>query len=288
LKTPALQSLAIKIPLKEKNNTMKHIKQTVTFIFILASLALGFALQPQHSAAAQVATPIPALASNTTIVLQVPTAPVKAGDEFTFPVTITTDVPTWGTQFGFSYDPALLEITSVDEGGFYQDWAGKNGASAMSMPKPKADNTKGLFPITAFFISGAKPGQGPSGNGTLAVVHAKALKDGPVMLKLGGIIVTDSGINGGNTTSLAGVKSQDGIISIGGDVIAQPTAGPVVMATLAANTQSQEAQPTIERRSAPTEAQGGSAAAIPWEIAVPAAAAVVIAVVIFIVTRMKK
>jgi hypothetical protein len=211
---------------------------------------------------------------------------VKAGDEFTIPVTLTTDVTSWGAQFGLTYDPTLIEITSVDEGGFYKDWAAANGASGMTMPKPKADNAKGEFPVTAFFLVGANPGKGPTGNGTLAWLHIKALKDGTATLKLNRIQVTDSGVNHKTGVLLGGVKSQDGVISIGGGSVAQPTAADFVEATRPPSVQAMEAQPTIARRSA-EDNQDGASGSIPWEIVVPLGGVIVLGGVVFMVRRKK-
>jgi len=268
---------------------MKHIqlKQTALFIFLFVIIVSGLLSQPSGSVAAQVATPIPTIMSNTSIKVGVPTAPVKIGDEFDIPVTITTDIPSWGAQFQINYDQTLLEITSVDEGGFYKDWADANGASGMTMPKPSADNKKGIIPTTAFFLVGAKSGQGPSGSGTLMVIHAKALKDGTVELKLSEIVVNDSGVYGGSPTELGGIKAQNGIISIGSGVAVQPTAGGLQQATAAPTLQNLNAQPPTIERLVPVTSEDKGQGGIPWVIILPLLGALVIGVGVFLVTRKK-
>jgi hypothetical protein len=267
-----------------KNNLKK---QTAIFIFLFIFILAGLLMKTTNSVVAQVPTAVPTIMSNTIITVQVPTTPVNVGDEFDIPVTLTTDVNTWGAQFQISYDQTLLEITGAQEGGFYKDWATANGADGMALPKPAADNTQGLFPTTAFFLVGAKPGEGPSGTGTLVVLKAKAIKDGTVELKLSEIEVNDAGINGGNTGKLGGVKTQNGIISIGGGVAAQPTAGDMPsQITGSQSSQNPAVQPTIERLvpvTSGTSTQGG----IPWAIILPVFGALVIGGVAFFVTRKK-
>jgi hypothetical protein len=261
-------------------------KVSVCGFGIVVALAFGMLIQPARQVSAQIATPIPTVVSNTTIAVQVPTTPVKVGDEFEVPVTLTTDVATWGAQFQLTFDPALIEVSKIDEGTFYKEWASAHGASGLMMPNPAADNDKGMLNRPAFFVAGAHPGEGPTGSGNLAVLHLKAKKNGTAELKLSEIEIDDAGVNDGNTTMLGGVKIQDGVIAIGGDTAAQqPDVAANVEPTLPPASMQSNDQPTVVRRATPAPESSGGQTSIPWEIVLSIAGALGIGAVAFVFLR---
>jgi hypothetical protein len=102
---------------------------------------------------------------------------VKAGEVFTAEVLVKSLEEVRGGSCDLSFDPALLECTKVEEGGFLRDFAESQGMSTINMPKAKIDSEAGEITGMGIFIAGRLP-TGAKGQGVLCVYHFKALKDG--------------------------------------------------------------------------------------------------------------
>lgn len=273
-------------------------KKTLSQVGFLLSLALAFAIlviqatMPSTPAMAQAATPLPTLASNTTLSIVPESTSVKPGDSFNISVVIDTDVPTWGLQFGVSFDPNLVEITGVQESSFYKAWATENGVETMMIPNPNPDNNKGLVPSFAIILLGAPRNQGPVGQGELATLNAKVKPNakGKVEFRLIQVQISDSGTFGDVTTEVGGVMLQNAIVAIGSDApIQQPTAlpNPGLEFSEAQNSAPQsppQPEPTIERR-VPIAQEDSGNQGVAWEIYLPIAVLFIVGVVAFALTR---
>jgi hypothetical protein len=115
-------------------------------------------------------SPRAARAATVTVGISPPQTSANAGDPFDLAVTITSDVPTRGVQFGVTYDASVVQVSKVAEGGFYKDWAKANGAqSAIAIPF-KPDNQKGAISPGGIVVLGGDPKAGPAGTGTLLTI----------------------------------------------------------------------------------------------------------------------
>jgi hypothetical protein len=228
-------------------------------------------------------TPVPMQQSDTTIAIKLSKEQVNPGDQFDVTVSITSDAQSKGTQFTLEFDPSKVEVSGVDTGTYYSDWAKSygNGAEALTVPSPAVDNSKGIMPATAFFLVGVKEAKGPTGTGTLAILHAKAKdgSNGTVSFKLSGIEVTDTNV-AGNPQKLGGVKIQDANLTIGsGTPAEQPKAVGVNEPTAKAVTGAdQSAQPTVARR-VPSAQDSTSSGSTPWGIILPVGGGVLVVAV---------
>jgi general secretion pathway protein D len=125
-------------------------------------------------------------------------AMVRPGDVFTVPVTITGASDVFAFQFDLAFDPAILELQSISEGGFLPT------AGATIFAPGTIDNTAGTATATADTLSGAVPGA--SGSGTLADFTFRALALGTSDLALSNVILLDSSLSDiPFTTGFAGV-----------------------------------------------------------------------------------
>src|SRR5262245_41599696 len=106
---------------------------------------LGLAGPP---AQAQVPTPTPTItASNATLAIDSPASPPTVGASLTQNVNISIDSPgIVGAQFGFTFDPAVVQVDSVDEATFFFNWQQSNPGQASGTgvsPNWAIDNVHG-------------------------------------------------------------------------------------------------------------------------------------------------
>ncbi len=110
---------------------------------------------------------------------------VTEGDTFTASVLISCAVNLAGYQIELRFDPAVVVVRGVDNGGFL----GSAGGSVFA-PDPAMDNSAGIATISAIVL---RPGPYPSGSGTLASFSLKAVGPGSTDLDVG---VSLSDVNG--------------------------------------------------------------------------------------------
>ncbi len=261
----------------------------VVAVAVLATLS-GLLFQPATGVSAQANTPLPPVQTNTTVAVVPSSAAVKPGDEFDISVTIDTDTPSWGLQFETHFDPNLVELSALAEGGFYKDWAQANGAQTMLVPNPEPDNTQGLVPLVAAIVLGAQPSQGPKGKGTVATLHARVKPNasGTINITLERVQVSDAGMNGGDTVQFEGVKVQNASVAIGSAAAApQPTAVPLTAAPKKFTPQPSpvagKAEPTVVFRGSTSNAaaaddtgEASSGSPLPLDLLIPGIGALVI------------
>jgi hypothetical protein len=86
-----------------------------------------------------------------------------------------------------TYDDSLVEYVSAEEGSFYKDWATLTFFFDLTAPPPPAE--VGDLAVAVL----TPPVGGPTGSGSLFVVHMKAKEgvSGTSPLTLGGVIVSD-------------------------------------------------------------------------------------------------
>ena len=110
----------------------------------------------------------------------------ELGSEFTVEVRIDNANDIGAYQFKLSFDPSILQAVSVEDGGFL----GSTGRSVSTMP-PSIDNGAGSITFGAYSTDGGTPG--PSGSGTLSVVHFHAVAPGTSPLNLSDDLITSTG-----------------------------------------------------------------------------------------------
>lgn len=266
---------------------MKQQGKRRRMVLTAIALCLGLLVvvsQTVVPASAQKPTPIPTQSSDTLMAL-VPSKDVVApGEEFDLSVVITinSDTPSRAAQCALNFDPQVVEVLSVEEGGFYKDWATGHGGDTVVMPsKPQIDNKAGLVGMMGVAILGGEE-SGPTGSGQLFTYRVKVKKGakGQTTFSLSEVLVTDSGNNElKQPQPLGGVRTQDAVISIGGEAAPeQPTAQAVEAGA-------PQAQPTVARRAAAETEEDAGGGSIPWIIILPVVGAVLVGAVVFFTTR---
>lgn len=268
-------------------NNKRKVLSVVT-LGVLAFAVLVLMGVPASRVAAIEPTPLPQKTTKTLISIEVSKPNANPGDTFDLTITIDTDTPTWGAQFALHYDPKLVTLDSnYDKGNFYQDYASAHNGTLMIIPALVPDNTKGLVPTTGFAIVGVPIGSGgPSGKGTLAILHGKVNDGvkGTEIFRLSDVKVSDTGNDQGYTAAFLGVMVQDGVMGIAGaDASAQAPHSADVAISQENSTPTPE--PTIAKRTS-LDQPGSSSGSIPWVIILPAIGVVLVAGVL--ITFLKK
>ena len=110
---------------------------------------------------------------------------VHPGDNFDVHISITTNAQTRGFSFILNWDSSKVQCNSVDEGGFFKDFAAAHtGISRMVIPTPTFDNTVGRLPagttvndnqgILLMGGTGVSSSPGPTGTGDAFILHMSA------------------------------------------------------------------------------------------------------------------
>jgi hypothetical protein len=101
---------------------------------------------------------------------------IQNGDKFIVNVLIDSPSACRGAQWSLHFKPGEMRCDSVDEGGFFKDWAKANDGATIIFPQPKIDNASGNISEMGITIIGQKEG-GAQGAGLLEVYHFTALAD---------------------------------------------------------------------------------------------------------------
>jgi subtilase family serine protease len=120
-------------------------------------------------------------------------ASINVGQTFTATVNVSTlDSKTRGAQGKFTFDPAKLECTGVDEGTFYSAWASANGASTQFLAGT-IDNATGAINGYGVSVLGGNINEGPAGSGSFLVLsfRAKAASTGSSITPVTGSAILD-------------------------------------------------------------------------------------------------
>jgi len=247
---------------------------------------------PAASAFALKPTAIPTQNANITIAVSVANPVVQPGDAFDVNITIKSDTPSRGAQAEIAFDPKLIQVVSVAQGDYYKNWAQANhGNSVLQPPKPAIDNDKGLVALMGVVLIGGTVGQGPTGSGTLLVLHAKAQAgvSGAATISLDKLIVADTGDATGTSQRLGGVKVQNGVVTIGsGQAAATPTAQAVTaVPALPTQVEATVAPRGAEAPSDPSSSGGFGSLGL-LLLAVPVVGAVVIGGGVVVVLRRRR
>ncbi|ACV62797.1 Ig domain protein group 2 domain protein [Desulfofarcimen acetoxidans DSM 771] len=149
-----------------------------------------------------------AIGSVTIVGIDPATKTVSAGDTFDLDVLITPATAIAGAQFNLSYDPAVLQVNSVTEGGLLK----QNGNTSFFLTGV-IDNNSGLLNNVAGAIT--TPGGEVSGEGSLAVISFTAKATGTSTLALSNVIAANKAaqavpvqVNGGSVTVQGGTSSE--------------------------------------------------------------------------------
>jgi hypothetical protein len=143
------------------------------------------------------------------------TRTIAPGENFTFTIDLRLQEPSRGAQAGLSFNPAVIQCTSVQEGDFYSAWAAANGAISQVFPSPVINNTLGTISSSSVILLGGTGG--PSGYGSLFTVQCTGLAAGTSPLQLTGVQVSDA-----NFASPAPID----VLVNNGSVTVAPVSGP--------------------------------------------------------------
>jgi hypothetical protein len=116
------------------------------------------------------ALPAPVRADGSALSFSPTLVSVVPGGSFSVDVLISAGAEIRGAQFGFTFDPSVLQVSSVTVGPFLKDWAAAHHGDAAAGVPFKVDNTKGEVSIGGIILLGGDSNGGPSGTGVLATV----------------------------------------------------------------------------------------------------------------------
>jgi hypothetical protein len=156
-----------------------------------------------------------------------------------------------GAQFGLTYNPAVLNCLSADGGSFYDTWASENGGQQLVFPQGTCDNTNGILTDMGLSIIGGTP-SGPSGSGTIAIVHFKTKANGVSQITLGDVAVLDVTLPKPRKVSYALINGQ---VQVGGVLPSQTpsmTVSPTITPTGTLPTSTPTLSPTTTYSPTPT------------------------------------
>ena len=124
----------------------------------------------------------PALAADATLSVQPPASSALPGDSFTVSVDVASVTGAYAFQFDVTFDPTLLKLTSVANGGFLPD---DNFSAGIS-------NADGSVRFVYDLLTG--PVAGRSGGGTLATLTFETFADqfGSSPIHLANVILVDA------------------------------------------------------------------------------------------------
>jgi hypothetical protein len=147
------------------------------------TLPATFTLVPTNTARPTItpvsATPTPStVPGNGTLSIPTPTGTVSTGQTVTLQVMVSSDVPVIGTQFGLTFDPTIVQITSVTDGTFFSNWTATNGGFTLDLPGWTVDNVHGVVAVSSTALLGAPSGQGPTGSGVLSTITLNTVGNG--------------------------------------------------------------------------------------------------------------
>lgn len=151
--------------------------------------ATATTLGPLQTQTVNTATPWPTIAANAVLRVEPASMTIEAGVAFTISVQLDTDKPSRGAQAGITFDPAILQCDRVEEGSFFSTWAQSQGGSTSVFPSPACNNSAGKVSSGAVIILGGVTGPmaaagGPTGSGSIFIVHFKAKARGSSPLTL--------------------------------------------------------------------------------------------------------
>lgn len=114
---------------------------------------------------------------------------VNVGDTFDVPILFGTDVNVRSARFNIQFDPAIVRVESVTEGGFFSDYTAAHGGTTQVNPGV-IDNNAGT--VSGFSVSLSGVSGGPIGGGVVAVIRFTAVANGKSVTNISDIFVTDS------------------------------------------------------------------------------------------------
>ena len=103
-------------------------------------------------------------------------------------ITVPSDAPVTGWQFDLSFDPATLQLNSVEEGSFFRQCS--QASSTFFFPGT-IDNQNGRLVGVAGAGLGIPRGKGCSGTGVLAILHFTGLTSVTPTFSLTNVILAD-------------------------------------------------------------------------------------------------
>ncbi|MDR3578022.1 MAG: cohesin domain-containing protein [Anaerolineaceae bacterium] len=187
-------------PTNEQRSTPK---ETPTFIgTIQVSTRTGTATETASPKIPNTPTPSQKLTQNSQAkvnaanpaTLGLPNITGTTGQALTINLTLNTSQTSRAGQFGVNFNKAVLRCDGVDEGTFYKGWAQSNSDMTLVYPQPSCDNTTGTISDMGIAILGTQTG-GPSGTGTMAVLHFTVLANGVSPLTLIDVEIDDTSLN---------------------------------------------------------------------------------------------
>jgi opacity protein-like surface antigen len=134
----------------------------------------------------------PAFAADPVLSVSASPSPVAQGSSVSLSVLIADVIDLYGFQFSLSFNPALLQATSVSEGSFL----GTGGSTFFGAGS--INNTTGTIDFTFDTLQGAVPGV--SGAGTLASISFSAVGAGTTSLTFGDVLLLNSSLADITTT----------------------------------------------------------------------------------------
>lgn len=200
-------------------------------------------------------------------------AAVQAGQPFEVDVVVEATVPIRTVQAGLRFDPALVEVLSVEEGPFLKQFAASQGGETAVLPaQPRIDNTAGTVEVYSVTVMGMKVVGGATGKGVLWTYHmqAKSGMEGTSPLTLESVIVGDENAD---PIAEADVVVNSGQVAVG----AAGAAGAPVVPTAVATS---PAMPTGVSPAPVPVAPPGEGRSLPTELIVAVVGGLIVLVIV--------
>jgi Cohesin domain len=149
------------------------------WLAVFLALALSLLCLPSTASAAD----------TTAVSISAPSEPLEAGEQFSISIEVAPGTPIAGMQFDLSFDPSLVAVSTVEEGGLLNQ-----GGATSFFNSGSVDNQAGR--VTGVFGAITTPGMTVSMPGTFATVILTARQQSEsCRLSLSNVIVGDMGGN---------------------------------------------------------------------------------------------
>ncbi len=154
----------------------------------------------------------------------VPSSAHDVGQDFDVSAVVASNVASRSAQFTLDFDPTVLQFRGSTQGNFYSAWASAHSDSTTA--GTPTEGPAGHISGASASITGGTAG-GPTGGGTLFVLHFHAIANGVSPLNLGGVTVSDA-----SSTPIPGAFAKSGSATVGESLSVSPSNESVTSGTV--------------------------------------------------------
>lgn len=153
--------------------------------------------------------------------VSLPSSAHNVGEDFDVSAVVATNVASRGATFTLDFDPTVLQFRGATQGTFYSGWASGHGDSTTA--GTPTEGPAGHISGASVSITGGTAG-GPTGSGTLFVLHFHAIGNGVSPLN----VVTQPNppsvtVFDASSTPIPGVFGKNGSVTVGESLSVLPS-----------------------------------------------------------------